>query len=115
MKDTCINKRQITLDYYTGYSPRAFNCFPRELIIAKVNSYSVHFISIEVNTQLTVVQKEANKNKYTSFISWKEILFSVPQGSIIDPLFLKAFACDLFSMLSNIDFESYAVMLLRMM
>ena len=46
----------------------------------------------------------------TEYIYWEEIMFGVPQGSIIGPLFLglSPFLCDLFLIMENIDTASYA-------
>ena len=40
--------------------------------------------------------------------SWEEILFGVPQRSILGTLLLNIFVCDLFIILEEIDFAGYA-------
>lgn len=43
-----------------------------------------------------------------SFISWKDFLVKVLQGSILIPLLFKIFLCDLFVLMRDIEITSYA-------
>ena len=43
-----------------------------------------------------------------SYSSWEEILFVVPQGSILGPLFVNILLRDLFFTMNETDFASYA-------
>ena len=41
------------------------------------------------------------------YASWEEIIFGVPQGSILGPILSDIFLSDLFLVVQNIDFASY--------
>ena len=59
-----------------------------------------------------VVTWEKNKNKSTkinaTYSWWQEILFGVPHGSILGLLLVNLFLCDLFWIMCETDFSSYA-------
>ena len=51
------------------------------------------------------IQRTKINSEYTS---WKEIMFRVPQGSILGPLLFNILLCDLFLIIETIDIASYA-------
>ena len=60
---------------------KASNCLPHDLIDAKLNAYGLSFLAARLIQKYWSNGKQRTKIN-NAHISWKEILFGVPQGSI---------------------------------
>ena len=85
---------------------RAFDCFPHDLIIAKLNAYGFILALNLIQNYLPNRRQRTEINNSSS--PWSDILFGVPQGSILGPLLFNIFLSDLFLIVKDINFTSYA-------
>ena len=85
---------------------KVFDCLQHDLTIAKPNGCGLSLsCSRLIHSYLSNQEKRTKINSV--YNSWKEVLFGVPQGSIIRPILFNIVMCDLFPMFYNIDFANY--------
>ena len=86
---------------------KAFDCLSHELLLVKLHAYGFSIATLRlIHSSLTNRSQRTKINM--SYSSWEEIIFGVPQGSILGPLLFNIFLCDLFSIMKETDFSSYA-------
>ena len=102
----CVDKGKIFGAFLTDLS-KAFDCLPHDLIITKLNAYGFSLSASKLIHNYLSHRKQRTKIN-SSYSSWEEILFGVPQGSTLGPLLFNTFVSDLFSVLNDVEFASYA-------
>ena len=104
-KSTVDNKKNIWA--LLANLSRAFDWLSHELFLAKLHAYG---LSIPARRLVySYLKNRRQRTKINSaYSSWEEILFGVPQGTIIGPLLSNIFLCDLFYMMCDTDFAGYA-------
>ena len=86
---------------------KAFDCLSHKLLLAKLHAYGFSLSALRLIHNYLTNRKQRTKIK-SSYSSWEEILFGVPQGSILGHLLFTIFLCDMFFVVSQTDFAAYA-------
>ena len=86
---------------------KAFDCLSHELLLVKLHAYGFSIAALRLIHSYVTNRWQRTKINM-SYSSGEEIIFGVPQGSILGPLLFKIFLCDLFFIIKETDFSSYA-------
>ena len=87
--------------------PKAFDCLNHDLLIGKLNTYGFTLPALRlINNYLSNRKQRTRINN--SYSTWMEIVFGVPQGSILGPLLFNIFLEYLFFIVNGTDIANYA-------
>ena len=84
-----------------------FDFVVHELLIAKLEAYGLDLPSLKLICSYLFHRKQRVKID-KNYSEWVEIIFGVPQGSILGPLFFNIFLCDMFFLIKDVNIAGYA-------
>ena len=90
-----------------GYINRSLKSILHDLLIAKLAVYGFDYQSLRIMESFLSNRQQRTKINNT-FIRYREIIYGVPQGSILGPLRFNVYICDIFFDIIECDIASYA-------
>ena len=86
---------------------KAFDCLDHDLFIAKLNAYGFSLPALRLIHDYLLNRKQRTRIN-NSYSTWVEIVFGVPQGSILGHFLFNIFLADLFFIANSMDIANYA-------
>ena len=101
----CLDENNIVSATIMDLS-KAFNCLPHDLLVAKIEAYGLDTKTLKL-VLLYLSGRKQRVEIRNSFSLLKLILFDIPHGSILEPIFFNIYMNDIF-ILPGSDLHNFA-------
>ena len=85
---------------------KAFDCILHDILIAKLAAYGFDYQSLRIMESFLSNRQQRTKIN-NAFSRYSEIIYGVPQGSILGPLLFHVYICDIFFDIIECDIANY--------
>ena len=86
---------------------KAFDCPLHELIIVKLNAYAFSLPALTLIHDYLSNRQQRTKINH-AYSSWEDVVFGAAQRSMLGPILFNTFLSDLFLIIDETEFPSYA-------
>ena len=94
----CLDENKIVGATLTDLS-KTFNCLPHDLLVAKFEAYGLDTKTLNLMLSYLSGRKQCVKIRNSLL---KLILFDIPHGSILEPIFFNIFMNDIYKFLAGL-------------
>ena len=102
----CLDKGGISGAILTDLS-KAFDCILHDLLIAKLAAYGFDYQSLRI-TESFLSNRQQRTKINNAFSRYSEIIYGVPEGSVLGPLLFNIYIYDIFVDIIECDIAIYA-------
>ena len=85
---------------------KAFDCILHDILIAKLAAYGFDYQPLRIMESFLSNRQQRTKIN-NAFSRYSEIIYGVPQGSILGPLLFHVYICDIFFDIIECDIANY--------